>query len=38
MPDSSMSCPFGARVQGEDEAAAAQAVCELFERRFDEDA
>ncbi|HEY0310652.1 MAG TPA: HPr family phosphocarrier protein [Luteimonas sp.] len=30
--------PVLLRVQGEDEAAAAQAVCELFERRFDEDA
>ena len=26
------------RVEGEDEAAAADAVCALFERRFDEDA
>ena len=30
--------PVLLRVEGEDEAAAAQAVSELFERRFDEDA
>ncbi len=32
-----MGTPVLLKVQGEDEAEAAQAVCDLFERRFDED-
>ncbi len=32
-----MGTPVLLKVQGEDEAEAARAVCDLFERRFDED-